>query len=54
LALILKQPPVAIQRRRPGLPDGLARVIHRALARDPAKRFADAGEMRLALLPFCS
>jgi serine/threonine-protein kinase len=54
LAMILNQPPVAVRRRRAGLPDGLARVIHRALARDPAKRFAGAGEMRLALLPFCS
>jgi hypothetical protein len=54
LGLILRQPPVAIRRRRPELPDGLALVVHRALARDPAKRFADAGEMRRALLSFCA
>jgi serine/threonine-protein kinase len=54
LPLILGKPPVAIRRRRPELPDGLALVIHRALARDPAKRFADVKEMRLALLPFRS
>jgi hypothetical protein len=43
---------VPIRQRRPDLPEELASVIHRALARDPAERFGDVKEMRLALLPF--
>jgi serine/threonine-protein kinase len=54
LAMILGKPPVPIRQRCPDLPEGLAAVIHRALARDPAERFADVREMRLALLPFRS
>jgi serine/threonine-protein kinase len=54
LAVILGNPPVPIRQRRPDLPEGLADVIERALARDPAQRFADVKEMRLALLPFRS
>ena len=52
LLLVLHQPPVPIQHRRPDLPDGLAFVIHKALARDPRDRFADARQMRRALRHF--
>jgi serine/threonine-protein kinase len=50
LMLILQADAVPIRRRRPDVPEGLAGVIHRALARDPATRFADAAEMRRALV----
>jgi serine/threonine-protein kinase len=54
LALILGKPPVPLRQRRPDLPEELAAVIHRALARDPAERFSDAGQMRQALRRFRS
>jgi serine/threonine-protein kinase len=50
LVQLLHDDPVPIQQRRPGLPDALADAIHRALARDPADRFADALTFRRALL----
>lgn len=34
---------------RPDLPTGLSRVIHKAIARDPAGRFRSAGELQHAL-----
>jgi serine/threonine-protein kinase len=50
LLLILQADPVPIRRHRPDVPEGLAAVIHRALTRDPAARFADAAQMRRALM----
>jgi eukaryotic-like serine/threonine-protein kinase len=38
---------------RPSLPAGLAAVVHKALARDPAARFASAREFAEALVPYC-
>jgi serine/threonine-protein kinase len=52
IALILCEEPVPIRSRRPDIPEGLARVIHRALARKPEARFADVEEMRRALVAF--
>jgi serine/threonine protein kinase len=49
LLLVLNQPPVPIQQRRGDVPAPLAAVIHKALARDPRDRFANAAEMRAAL-----
>ncbi len=49
---ILLEDPVPIRTRRPDLPEGLAAVIHHALARDPQARYANVREMRRALLPF--
>jgi serine/threonine-protein kinase len=54
LAVILHDDPMPIRARRGDLPVGLADVIHRALAREPAERFPDVREMRQALQPFCS
>jgi serine/threonine-protein kinase len=51
--MILEEEPVPIRSRRPDIPDELAAVIHRALAKEPAKRFADVKAMSQALLPFC-
>jgi serine/threonine-protein kinase len=52
LLMILHDDPVPILSRRPDLPEGLAQVLHRALARDPEDRWPDAAAMREALLPF--
>jgi serine/threonine-protein kinase len=49
---ILYQDPIPILTRRPDLPEGLASVVHRSLARDPSARFKDVREMRRALEPF--
>jgi serine/threonine-protein kinase len=51
-AKILNESPVPILRRRPDLPPPLAAAIHRALARDPARRFPNVSELRKALEPF--
>jgi serine/threonine-protein kinase len=49
---ILLDDAVPIRQRRPDLPEELALVIHRALARDPQARYATLREMRRALAPF--
>ncbi len=50
ISKILEEPPVPIQSRRPDVPDALAQVIHRALAKEPEERFPDVRAMRQALL----
>jgi serine/threonine-protein kinase len=52
LLTILQDDPVPIQTRRADLPQELAAIVHRALAKDPAKRFRDVQALRKALLPF--
>jgi serine/threonine-protein kinase len=52
LLMILQGKPVPIRKRRADIPDGLAGVIHRALAREPKDRFADVSAMREALVPY--
>jgi serine/threonine protein kinase len=49
LAVILHGGVVPIARRDPALPADLAAVLDRALEDDPARRFADAGELVRAL-----
>lgn len=49
---VLQEDPVPVRSRRPALAQGLADVVHRALARNPEDRFADAESMRRALRPF--
>jgi serine/threonine protein kinase len=49
---ILFDQPTPIQTHRPEIPEALAAIIHKALARSPLDRFADAGAMREALAPF--
>ena len=49
---ILLEDPVPIRDRRPDIPEGLAAIIHHALARDPLARYPNVREMRRALLPF--
>lgn len=52
LVAICEDEPVPIRQHRPDVPEALAEVIHRALAKDPAQRYATAEEMRQALRPF--
>jgi serine/threonine protein kinase len=49
---ILFEDPDPIRSHRPEVPDGLAEIIHRSLAKAPADRFPDARAMKDALAPF--
>ncbi len=49
--LFTAEPP-PIQQIRPDLPDALAAVVHKALAREPNDRYASAMELAEALAPF--
>ncbi len=49
---ILEDDPIPLRQSFPQVPAGLAAIVHRALAKEPAERFASAAEMRHALLPF--
>ncbi len=53
IRMLLEEPPVPIQHRRPEVPTALAGVIDRGLARDPADRYPTASALRRALRPFC-
>jgi len=48
----LDQPPPPVQGARPDVPDSLARIVARLLAKDAADRFATAGVLAEALAPF--
>lgn len=52
ILMILQQEPVSILKRRPDIPVKFAKIIHRALARDPATRFSNATAMKDALAGF--
>jgi len=52
LAKILCDEPVSLRDRRAEIPTALARVVHRALEKDPSRRFPNAASMRSALAPF--
>lgn len=52
-AMIRAQGIVPLHQLDPAIPEGLSAVVHRALAADPAHRFANAADLRAALLPFC-
>jgi serine/threonine-protein kinase len=54
MVMLLTQPAVPIQSRRADVPKGLARAIHRALARQPQERYESAAALRAALLPFAA
>jgi serine/threonine-protein kinase len=53
MSIMLHEGPVPLTARRRDLPAGLAAVVHRALAREPAERFPDVRAMRRALRRFC-
>lgn len=46
--------PPPIQQTRPDIPDALAAVVHKALAREVPERYATSLEMAEALLPFAN
>ncbi|MCA9008448.1 MAG: hypothetical protein KDB01_01820, partial [Planctomycetaceae bacterium] len=52
MAIATSEPP-PIQDKRPEVPDSLAAIIHRMLAKDPDQRFGTPIEVIEALLPFC-
>jgi serine/threonine-protein kinase len=51
---VLSRDAVPIRKHRPDLPRELAAVIHRALEREPGRRYPDVGHFRRALLPFAT
>jgi serine/threonine-protein kinase len=53
IRLLLEEPPVPIEARRPDVPRALSQVLQRCLARDPAERYPDARSLRQAIRPFC-
>jgi eukaryotic-like serine/threonine-protein kinase len=53
IRILLEESPVPIQERRPDIPDALAAVLEKCLARDPNARYPTATAMRQALRPFC-
>jgi eukaryotic-like serine/threonine-protein kinase len=52
LDCIRMRDPIPLSRRRPGLPVALTAVIHRALDRDPRRRFPTVRHLHEALLPY--
>ncbi len=54
LALILNDDPIPIRDRRRDVPEPLAVIIHKALARDPGDRYPDVRAFLAALTPFAS
>ncbi len=46
----LRDPVPMIRERRPDVPEAFAAVVHRALEKDPARRFANAQEMERAIV----
>jgi serine/threonine-protein kinase len=51
-AVVLRRSPTPLLRVNPNLPEGLASIVEKALAHDPASRFPSAKEMHRALYPF--
>lgn len=52
LLKIVLDPPIPVRKRRAAVPDELATIIHRGLAKKPGDRFRSAAEMGRALAPF--
>jgi serine/threonine-protein kinase len=50
--MVLEHPPVPLRAFRPDAPEGLERVLHKALNKQPRHRFNSAGAMWQALRPF--
>jgi serine/threonine-protein kinase len=47
---IFEKPIIPLQRRAPDVPAPVAEIVERALAKDPAQRWATAEAMRVALM----
>jgi uncharacterized RDD family membrane protein YckC/tRNA A-37 threonylcarbamoyl transferase component Bud32 len=54
LATVLEKPAPSPRKVRPEIPDGLARIVLRCLAKQAGDRFANYDELRSALLPYNS
>jgi hypothetical protein len=52
ITAILCDEPIPIRCRQGGIPKLLAAAIHRALDKQPQRRFADVAVFREALLPY--
>src|SRR5262249_39982666 len=52
LVKLLTESPVPLLERRPDIPAGLAEVVHRAMAREPADRYPDLSAFRAALVEY--
>lgn len=50
---VLNRPTPNVREKRPEIPEGLAEVIERAMAKDPLHRFQTADEFITALRPYC-
>jgi len=46
---IMQEEPVPVREAAPGTPEALARIVEKALAKNPDQRFANAGDMLVAL-----
>jgi len=51
-AVILENEPPSLRAVAPSLPPGLETIIQRCLAKSPAERFQDVGELAIALYPY--
>ena len=51
LVKLLTEEPVPLRERRPEIPAGLAAVVHKAMAREPADRYSNLAAFRAALVP---
>ncbi len=49
---VLAGPPIAVEQREPGVPVDLVTIVAKAMARDPAERYATAGELAADLKRF--
>ncbi|WP_243304181.1 serine/threonine-protein kinase [Geothrix oryzisoli] len=49
LAAIVRDEPVPLESLATGIPAGLTAIVHRCLAKDPAKRYRSDGELEAAL-----
>lgn len=54
LATVLEQPAISPSRVRSEVPNGLAKIVLRCLAKQPADRFANYDDLREALAPYDS
>ncbi len=50
--MILENPAVPLRAHRPDAPEGLERVIAKALEKRPKDRWASAAQMAVALRPY--
>jgi serine/threonine-protein kinase len=49
---IVDRQPIPIQQQRNDIPDELAVIVHRSLAKKPTGRFRDVSVLKAALIPF--